>query len=130
MRPNLDSLTPKKTDAKIPRTGCSYRHNYTSLGKISLILFILANLSFSAFSQTKTGKIEGTIGDEARKPLQSATISLLQVGDSSLVSQTISDKSGHFQFNDIPVGQYRVKASVVGRSSAWSPVFDLSAPNF
>ncbi len=122
MRPNLDFVN---------------RPASIHMGKISLILIILVNLSFSAFSQTKTGengtkkgKIDGIIGDESRRPLQSATISLLQARDSSLVSQTISDKSGHFQFNDIPQGQYRVKASAVGSASAWSPVFDLSAPNF
>ncbi|WP_298902489.1 outer membrane beta-barrel protein [uncultured Psychroserpens sp.] len=61
-------------------------------------LFFIALLTVSlAFSQSKSFKISGNIvANDNKSPLESATIYLERVKDSSLVTYTISDKSGNF----------------------------------
>jgi iron complex outermembrane receptor protein len=113
------------------RTGLSFLPIvfFKQIAKMALTVSILLNLSFSAKSQEKTAKIDGIIGDEAKKPLSSATVILLDIRDSSTVKQTVSDKLGHFQFDHIPEGRYQVRANSVGRSPVNSPVFELTAPS-
>ncbi|MEY8848140.1 outer membrane beta-barrel protein [Psychroserpens sp. XS_ASV72] len=60
--------------------------------------FILCGLL--SFSQSKTFKITGTvIAQDNKEPLESATVYLERVKDSSLVSYTISDRNGNFEIN-------------------------------
>ena len=62
-----------------------------------LLLGTLLLLSFASFSQTKDFEISGQlISEEKKEPLESATIYLQRVKDSSLVTYTISDKQGDF----------------------------------
>lgn len=63
-----------------------------------LFLF-LALLSVSlSFSQSKSFKIFGTLlSEDDKTPLESATIYLERVKDSSLITYTISDKNGKFE---------------------------------
>lgn len=61
-----------------------------------LFCFILLYITFS-FSQSKSFKITGTLISEADKtPLESATVYLETLKDSTLVTYTISDKNGDF----------------------------------
>ncbi|MCB0445437.1 MAG: carboxypeptidase-like regulatory domain-containing protein, partial [Gelidibacter sp.] len=61
-----------------------------------LFCFILLYITFS-FSQSKSFKIIGTLISEADKtPLESATVYLETLKDSTLVTYTISDKNGDF----------------------------------
>ncbi|HEY8954176.1 outer membrane beta-barrel family protein [Chitinophaga sp.] len=65
-------------------------------------------LSFAANAQ-KNGVVRGTISDtSARRPVASATITLLQQKDSSLVSFTMTNEKGYFEINNIPPGEYRL----------------------
>lgn len=65
-------------------------------------------LSFAANAQ-KNGVIRGTVSDtSARRPVASATITLLQQKDSSLVSFTMTNEKGYFEINNIPPGEYRL----------------------
>ncbi|WP_299337151.1 outer membrane beta-barrel protein [uncultured Psychroserpens sp.] len=63
------------------------------------IVFFIALLSVSlSFSQSKSFKIFGTIlSEDNKEPLESATIYLERIKDSSLVTYTISDKNGKFE---------------------------------
>lgn len=57
----------------------------------------------------KNGSIKGTIYDTAaRQPVVSATITLLQKKDSSLVSFTMTDSKGYFELAGIAAGDYRL----------------------
>lgn len=61
-----------------------------------LFCFTLLYITFS-FSQSKSFKITGTLISEADKtPLESATVYLETLKDSTLVTYTISDKNGDF----------------------------------
>jgi iron complex outermembrane receptor protein len=93
-----------------------------------LLVFILLFLSQSTriFAQSADGKIDGMVGDEGQKSLPSATVCLLNSSDSVVLKQVVSDKLGHYQFNYIRPGKYRVSASAIGHSTAFSLAFDLS----
>jgi len=66
------------------------------------IFFVFALVcAISSFAQTKQFKITGTVFTETEKmPLESATVYLERVKDSSLVSYTITDKNGKFSLED------------------------------
>ena len=62
-----------------------------------MLALLLVAFTISAFSQSKNFKISGAIVTESDGlPLESATIHLERVKDSSLVTYTISDKDGKF----------------------------------
>ncbi|PTM08652.1 MAG: TonB-dependent receptor [Bacteroidetes bacterium] len=62
---------------------------------------ILIVCSLSSFAQNKEFKITGSVQtDGDKEPLESATVYLERVKDSSLVSYTISDKDGKFSLED------------------------------
>ncbi|QRM89374.1 outer membrane beta-barrel protein [Lacinutrix sp. WUR7] len=64
----------------------------------SCIIFLCATFSFS---QTKDFKVSGTIISEIdNMPLESATVYLERVKDSSLITYTISDKKGSFTLEE------------------------------
>src|SRR5882757_10480409 len=95
--------------------------------KTLLTAFLVANLSLAGLAQNTTGKISGQVGDESQKPIESATISLLNAKDSSRAKQTITDKTGHFALENIRSGKYLVSASTVGHNTSYSAPFELSA---
>jgi len=63
---------------------------------------------------TQTGTISGTVQDNAKKGVMSATASLLKAADSSLIKTVITDKEGRFSFSDIAHGRYLVSVSSSG----------------
>ena len=86
----------------------------------TLLTVFLTTFSLSLFAQT--GKISGEVGDQNQKPIESATVSLLQGKDSSSVRQTMSDKSGKFVFDNVGEGKYLISITSVGHNPRFSPV--------
>jgi 5-hydroxyisourate hydrolase-like protein (transthyretin family) len=73
-----------------------------------LLLLIACCTGLAAHAQ-KNGTISGNVTDTlAGKPVESATITLLQKKDSSLVSFTMTDSKGHFELSGIGNGEYRL----------------------
>ena len=74
-----------------------------------LFILILANHSILlAFSQ-KSSTLSGQLVDSLNKaPVYSATISLLDPVDSSLVSFSMTDEAGKFAFQRVKEGKYRL----------------------
>ena len=67
----------------------------------NLLIITLLLCSFASFSQNKEFKISGTVQAESDKlPLESATVYLERIKDSTLVTYTISDKNGKFSLED------------------------------
>jgi uncharacterized surface anchored protein len=88
---------------------------------IKKIFFALALLAlifnFDSFSQGN-GSISGIVVDKSGGvPIESADVSLLNSGDSSVVKGTTTDKEGKFTFTGIPFGKYTVRANFVGYST-------------
>ena len=89
-------------------------------------LFSLALASFAAQAQNTKGTVTGQVEDRAQKAIASATISLLQAKDSSLVKVNAADKNGQFHFEDIAYGKYLVSVTAVGHQKKFSNPFELS----
>src|SRR5690349_20714071 len=79
--------------------------------KILFLLLVLAAFG-SAFSQKIDGSVKGKLVDTAAKqPLSDATVSVIDLKDSSLVSFTLSDKKRLFEIKNLDNGNYRLVVS-------------------
>ena len=78
-----------------------------------LTLFTLLLCNFAS-AQTSDGKISGTILDDAKKPLDGATIVLLAAKDSSVISNQLANPDGSFAFQNVKDNTYIVKVTYIG----------------
>src|SRR5580704_11709516 len=60
------------------------------------------------------GRITGDIIDNKGEALEAVTVTLLRVGDSARVKETVTNKGGHFVLSEVADGKYMVLASFVG----------------
>jgi iron complex outermembrane recepter protein len=79
-----------------------------------LFFFILTSVTLA-----QAQKINGKIAS-AGKPVELATVVLLNAKDSVLVKGAISDLDGNFEFEDIKAGNYRLQVSAVGFALSYS----------
>ncbi len=101
---------------------------------ISLVIFLLPCL---ANAQAKfSGSVKGVVWDSLiQKPLQGATIVLLEAKDSTAAAYGISDSTGAFELKNLPAGDFIFGISFTGfleyvkniSLSAANPVFDGGA---
>src|SRR5258706_6874916 len=95
--------------------------------KYSILLIIISiAFPFLVHAQDKESKITGTVIDGSQKTIESSTITLLRVKDSSVVKMSVADKNGKFMFENIPAGQYVVSVTAVGHQKGFSESFDVS----
>ncbi len=94
---------------------------------LSLLALALTTLSLASYAQTKTGKISGTVIDGSTKTIESATITLLKAKDSAVVKMSVADKTGKYEFDNVPEGRYIVAISAVGHNKGFSEVVEVSA---
>src|SRR3981189_1605450 len=93
----------------------------------ALLTAVLVLISvLSTLAQSPNGKIGGSVGDENGRPIEAATISLLNAKDSTKSKMTVTDKTGHFAFENLADGKYRVLASTVGHNPSYSSLVELS----
>ncbi|WP_304234254.1 outer membrane beta-barrel protein [Jiulongibacter sediminis] len=90
-----------------------------------LLLTFTVMLSAMAKAQ-QTGTVKGTVLDESSVAMPFSNILLLSTSDSSLVKATASDMDGAFALEDLKMGSYFVKISMVGYQDFNSPKFQLS----
>ena len=76
------------------------------------ILFI--TMSFSSFGQSNRWAVSGTVQDEKGNGLPSATITLLDPKDSTLVTFGVSNPSGGFEIKNLRDEALLVQVSFVG----------------
>jgi hypothetical protein len=83
-----------------------------------LIVFALLFTAFS-FSQQKSFKIFGSLlAEDTKQPLESATVYLERVKDSSLITYSITDKNGKFSLEDKTYDDFlNIYISYVGYST-------------
>jgi iron complex outermembrane recepter protein len=96
--------------------------------KILQLLLIcgLSTTSLSTYAQSNPGKISGQVIDGNSKIIEAATIALLKAKDSSTIKFSVANKTGHFEFENIPEGQYLVSISAVGHGKAYSEKVDIN----
>ncbi len=96
---------------------------------MTLLTVALTTLSFASFSQTKIGKVTGTVIDGNTKTIESATITLLRAKDSSVVKMSVADKTGKFSFEAVAEGRYLVSITAVGHQKGFSELFEITSAN-
>src|SRR6202000_924893 len=95
-------------------------------------LFVFAQPSGQSAAEPDVpggGRISGNIMDDKGQTLESATVALLNAGDSSRVKETVTNKAGHFVFADLPDGKYLVLASSVGFTRQYSQPVEITGKN-
>ena len=76
-------------------------------------------------AQTK-GAISGKITDQQSKPMSSVTVALLKAKDSVSIKFAVPDKTGVFQFENVPAGQYLISVSAVGHTKGFSEKIEIT----
>ncbi|MET0465032.1 MAG: TonB-dependent receptor [Chitinophagaceae bacterium] len=95
--------------------------------RLSMLVLTITILSLASYAQTKTGRISGAVIDGSTKTIESATITLLKAKDSSVVKMAVADKTGKYEFENIPEGRYIVAISAVGHDKGFSAPVEISA---
>jgi hypothetical protein len=84
---------------------------------IFLLLLLATDIAYAQFAQR--GGLAGTVFDPSGAVVQGAKLTLLDVAQNQ--SRTVtSDKAGHFEFDNLAAGQYRLTASHEGFQTATS----------
>ena len=79
----------------------------------NLALFILIGI-FPLCMPAQTGIVKGKLTDSVGQSLSNATISILQIKDSSFVNYALSDEKGSFEIKNLEVGDYDLFISFTG----------------
>lgn len=94
-----------------------------------VLALVLAFLAAPALGQGQTpeppaagrsapGAVQGTVvAAETGQPLSSVLITVLGVADSTVAGSEITDAEGRFRVANLPLGRYRVEASLTGYAS-------------
>ena len=90
-----------------------------------LTALLLTTAGFSSLAQTPPNKVGGTIKDDKGQFLEAVTVTLLKAADSSRLRVTVTGKTGHFGFAEVPAGKYLILASSVGYNKLYSLSFEV-----
>jgi hypothetical protein len=85
----------------------------TQLCLICGLLVLLSVASMTAFGQTGTSSVRGTVADQQGKVVSGATVTLTNTETNTPRTQQTSD-SGNFVFELVPPGPYRVDVEAAG----------------
>ncbi|WP_423147520.1 outer membrane beta-barrel protein [Rubrolithibacter danxiaensis] len=94
-----------------------------------LMLILFTTLAVNTAMAQNNGSVGGKVVDEQQKPLDYATLNLLNAKDSSLVKTVLSEVTGDFKFQNIKNGEYLVSATTVGYKKAVSKPFKIEETN-
>ena len=95
---------------------------------LSLTMFIVM-LSLVTKAQIKNGKITGKVIDGNTKTIESATITLLTIKDSTIAKISVANKEGNFVFENVVEGKYIVSITAVGHTKGFSEAFEINSSN-
>lgn len=96
--------------------------------KIVTMLTAMGTLGFSFIGHAQTavaGKVNGSV-NSALKAVESASVSLLRVKDSSVAKLAVSDKNGLFEIENVKTGKYLVSVQALGHAKFYSTAFEIS----
>lgn len=95
---------------------------------LTICLFVFLN-SISLFAQKQgTASIKGIIIEKSSdKPLEFANVLIKSKKDSSVVQGTVTNKSGSFEFEGLPYGEFKIIYSFIGFDKMESKAFTLDA---
>ena len=78
----------------------------------------------------RLGKVSGTVSDQRKQVIASATVALLTADDSMEVKSVLSDANGKFVIDVTDKGQYFLSYSVVGFEKGFSTIFSVEVGQF
>ena len=94
---------------------------------LTILFLFLSNVIVAQQEQSK-GSISAIIIDfESKKPLEFCTVSLLKSQDSTVVTGMLTNENGAFNFEQLKLGTYFLKASFVGSEKPF--MFDAEINN-
>ncbi|HVF96000.1 MAG TPA: carboxypeptidase regulatory-like domain-containing protein, partial [Flavisolibacter sp.] len=97
--------------------------------KFYFVVLTLFCIGLSASAQRVSGTLKGTLQDSlSSAPLPDATVSVMRLPDSSLVSFTLTNNNGYFEIKNLDPGEYAVASSYVGLRG-FKKKFTISASN-
>src|SRR5215211_7879646 len=86
--------------------------------KVYLIVLAILSISFNSSAQKISGSVKGILQDStSASTLGDATISVMSLPDSSLVSFTLTSSTGFFEIKNLAAGDYVLVSSFVGLRS-------------
>lgn len=95
---------------------------------IWLLLLLCITLTLQARQQG--GSITGQVADSiSRKPVEFATVILMQAADRKTVAQTLTDNKGDFHFTGVAYGVYRIGITMLGYKPILLDTFRVDAAN-
>lgn len=97
--------------------------------KIFLVVLIMFLTSVQVSAQTQRWLVSGTVMDKEGKALSSATITLLDPKDSTLVTFGVSNPSGYFEIKNLREDDLLLQISFVGFSPYSKPIKKPTAIN-
>ncbi|MDN5283829.1 MAG: TonB-dependent receptor [Mucilaginibacter sp.] len=78
---------------------------------LTLFAFLLCNFTYA---QTVGGRISGMTLDDAKKPLDGATVVLFTAKDSAVVNTQLAKQDGSFAFQNLKDNNYIIKVTYIG----------------
>lgn len=102
--------------------------------KFCMAIFSLLVFMSPVLSQKTSGTVRGTLQDSlSASPLADATVSVVRLSDSSLISFSLTGPNGSFEIKNLDAGEYNLMSSFTGLQtlrrkfviSSQSPVADL-----
>jgi outer membrane receptor protein involved in Fe transport len=85
------------------------------MARFTLLFFIMLVSAVTAFGQTSSQSLQGTVTDETGEVVMFANVALYKNG--ALITGTQTDFDGKYSFNDIDAGTYDIVVSYVGYSN-------------
>lgn len=95
---------------------------------LSVILMALAGVSESR-AQEAPG-ITGNLYDEQEKVIPFATVAVVELPDSTVVTGTTTDFDGKFELDPPAPGKYLLRLSAIGFEPLFTDVFEVNSPDF
>lgn len=98
-----------------------------SCGKFKLLF-----LSFfiNQVSLAQDGIISGRLQDQQEVIIPFATVSVMELPDSTVVTGTTTDLDGNFKLKPKFTGEFVLRFSAIGYSDEYTPAFRVSGPDF
>lgn len=90
---------------------------------IAIILFLS---TFAVNAQNKIGRVTGKVTDSDQKGISGATVTVLNIKDSSLVKAAVTTKTGDFELEKIGEGNFILSISSAGKAQVYGQPFDLN----
>jgi len=78
-------------------------------------------------NRDRLNKLSGRITSQQNTPLQYATVAIYRNSDSSLVTGVITDSTGRYEFSQLPVGRYYIKATLIGYKKGFYGPFQITS---